>query len=78
MRVGASVSLRGPNDDERRITILGPWESRPEEDIVSYESDLAKELLGKVPGDVVRLFGAELKVERIESAFEALALPITR
>ena len=31
----------------RVMTILGPWESKPEEDIISYESDLAKDLLGK-------------------------------
>ena len=32
------------------MTILGPWESKPEEDIISYESDLAKEMLGKRVG----------------------------
>jgi transcription elongation GreA/GreB family factor len=39
--------------DGRVLTILGPWESKPEEDVISYESDLAKEMLGKKVGDEV-------------------------
>lgn len=68
VRVGARVSLRSRNGEQRRITILGPWESRPDDDIVSYESDLAKELLGRSPGDVVTLFDDEVTIERVEPA----------
>src|SRR5687767_15311827 len=43
VRIGTRVRLTGPGG-ERTLTILGPWESKPEEDVISYESDLAKEL----------------------------------
>jgi transcription elongation GreA/GreB family factor len=49
VRIGTRVRLA----DGRAVTILGPWESKPEEDVISYESDLAKELLGKKVGDEV-------------------------
>ncbi len=68
VRVGARVALRGSNGDRKSITILGPWESRPEENIVSYESDLARKLLGKSPGDGVDLFGDEMTIESIAPA----------
>ncbi len=56
VRIGTRVRFA----DGRNVTILGPWESKPEEDVISYESDLAKELLGKK-------VGAEVSVGRIES-----------
>ncbi|NLN10303.1 MAG: hypothetical protein GX178_01695, partial [Acidobacteria bacterium] len=48
--------------NERRLTILGPWDSRPEEGIVSYESDLAKRLLGGTVGSVVPVGESELTI----------------
>jgi transcription elongation GreA/GreB family factor len=36
-------------------TILGPWDSRPEDGIYSYESEFARHLLGKKTGEGVRL-----------------------
>ena len=52
VRIGTEVKLIG-DDLERTIKILGPWESSPENNIVSYESDLARSLLGKREGDEV-------------------------
>ena len=49
VRIGSRMRFT----DGRVVTILGPWESKPEEDVISYESDLAKELLGKKVGDEV-------------------------
>ena len=51
--IGCRVSLESPTGPARTITILGPWESEPEKDILSNESDLAKSLLGlKVESNV--------------------------
>jgi transcription elongation GreA/GreB family factor len=60
VRIGTRIRLTAAADAgrERTLTILGPWESRPEQDVISYESDLAKELLGKAAGAEVSL-GAE-------------------
>ena len=57
VRIGTRVQLRSPAGAERLITILGPWESRPEEDILSYESDLGKHLLDKTVGSAVDIAG---------------------
>ncbi len=64
-RIGSRLHLRNPTGT-RIMTILGPWESKPEEDVISYESDLAKELLGKKPGEVVGITGEDWTIEKIE------------
>jgi transcription elongation GreA/GreB family factor len=65
VRIGSMVRLTGATG-ERTITLLGPWESKPEEDILSYESDLAKQLIGKGVGAEVDLGGTTWKVAGIE------------
>ncbi|HEY3170440.1 MAG TPA: GreA/GreB family elongation factor, partial [Thermoanaerobaculia bacterium] len=56
VRVGTRVVLReAATGRERTAMILGPWDSRPEEGIYSYESEFAKALLGKRPGETARL-----------------------
>ena len=69
VRVGTAVELRpaqgGPS---RRLVILGPWESSPERGVLSYESDLARELLGLSPGASVELEGARFEIAAIETA----------
>ncbi|HEY3569027.1 MAG TPA: GreA/GreB family elongation factor [Thermoanaerobaculia bacterium] len=64
VRIGTRLHLKGARP--RVVTILGPWESKPEEDVISYESDLAKDLLGRKPGDAVSLGGESWTIERIE------------
>ena len=54
--IGSTVHLKS-DENERNITILGPWNSMPEEDILSNESDLAKKLLGRNPGEKIDIMG---------------------
>ncbi|MFL6197375.1 MAG: GreA/GreB family elongation factor [Thermoanaerobaculia bacterium] len=65
VRIGSRLRLTGPAG-ERVITILGPWESKPEEDVISYESDLAKELIGRKNGEAVSLAGESWTIVAIE------------
>ncbi|HUO85676.1 MAG TPA: GreA/GreB family elongation factor [Thermoanaerobaculia bacterium] len=65
IRVGTRVILRN-GDLERVVSILGPWESSPEHGIYSYESDAAKALIGKRPGEMVSFLGTDYVVETIE------------
>ena len=51
---------------ERAVTILGPWDSKPEEGVYSYESEFAQALLGAKRGERVRAGGADLDVVSIE------------
>jgi transcription elongation GreA/GreB family factor len=64
-RIGSRMHLRN-STGPRVMTILGPWESKPEDDVISYESDLAKALLGKKPGEVVAVGGESWTIEKIE------------
>ena len=67
VRVGTRVTLRdAATGAERAATILGPWDSRPEEAIYSYQSEFAQALLGKTPGEHVTLPDGEAVVAAIE------------
>jgi transcription elongation GreA/GreB family factor len=57
VRIGARAHLAGTGGRERVITLLGPWESRPEADVLSYESDLGKQLIDKPVGAAIELGG---------------------
>jgi transcription elongation factor GreA len=66
VRVGTRVVLRDAGSGrERSATILGPWDSRPEEATYSYESEFARALLGKRPGERVTLPDGEVEVVSI-------------
>ena len=64
--VGSRCHLTSATGPERRITILGPWESEPEKDVLSCESDLAKSLLGKKVGSEVDIGDDAYEVQSIE------------
>jgi transcription elongation GreA/GreB family factor len=68
VRIGARVRLLAEDGRERSFAVLGPWESRPEEGIVSYESELGQRLLGLKPGDRVEVGDQQLSVAAIEPA----------
>ena len=55
VRIGARLTLRTEGGSQRTLSILGPWESRPEEGVLSYESDLGRQLLGRKPGETVSI-----------------------
>ncbi len=66
VRIGSTVTLVGAAEDRRIFTVLGPWESRPEAGVLSYESDLGQRLLGLKPGDAFDLDSGRFVVETIE------------
>lgn len=65
VRPGTRVTLRGQNGS-KTVTLLGPWDSKPEEGVYSYLSDLGKALLGKTEGEAALVLGEETRVEKIE------------
>jgi transcription elongation GreA/GreB family factor len=68
VRVGTRVRLRTAGGEERTLAVLGPWESAPERGVVSYQSELAKGLLGKRPGEAADLGGEAATVVAVERA----------
>jgi transcription elongation GreA/GreB family factor len=66
VRPGTRVTLRG-GKGEKSVTLLGPWDSKPEEGIYSYLSELGKALLGKTAGESATVLGEEMTIEKIET-----------
>ena len=64
--IGSRVSLRAADASERSITILGPWDSDPENDVLSNEAALARALLGTRVGQSVDIASVSMRVERID------------
>ncbi|HVT05345.1 MAG TPA: GreA/GreB family elongation factor [Thermoanaerobaculia bacterium] len=64
IRIGTKSSLRN-GDTHREVTILGPWESAPEQGVYSHQSDVAKALVGRKVGDIVSFMGNDYLVEAI-------------
>ncbi|HEY1249890.1 MAG TPA: GreA/GreB family elongation factor [Thermoanaerobaculia bacterium] len=62
VRVGTRVRMRDASGAERDFTILGPWDSKPEEAIYSYQSEFAQRLLGSRPGDRVNMPEGQVEV----------------
>ncbi len=68
VRVGTRVTLRDSvTGAARPATVLGPWDSRPEEAVYSYQSEFAQSLLGKQLGDRVLVGESEMEIVAIES-----------
>ncbi|MGC6455626.1 MAG: GreA/GreB family elongation factor [Coraliomargaritaceae bacterium] len=52
--IGSIVELKeGSSGKTRRYSILGAWDSDPDNDILSYKTPLAKQLIGKRNGETV-------------------------
>ncbi len=64
VHVGAKVVLSN-GDVRREVTVLGPWESAPEHGIYSNQSEVAKALIGHLPGDIVSFMGNDYQIESI-------------
>lgn len=66
VRIGCRVHLVGEAGIERAFTLLGPWDSQPEKGILSYESELARAMLGRKVGEPVRVGETSFEVVAIE------------
>jgi transcription elongation GreA/GreB family factor len=66
VRIGSRVRLMNGAGRERTLIILGPWESKPEHDVISYESDMAKLMLGRGVGAQVALGSESWTIRSIE------------
>ena len=50
---GTRVLLETPSDGTEQFVLLGPWESNPEDGVISYLSPLGRELLNAKVGDAL-------------------------
>jgi transcription elongation factor GreA len=53
--VGSVVEVRVPDGHTTRYTILGVWDGDPDRQIISYKTPLGAALIGKRPGETVKV-----------------------
>lgn len=63
--IGCRVELADETGAKVVYSLLGPWDSDPERGIISYQSPLARALLGKKQGDRVEMDGRFLNITSI-------------
>lgn len=64
VRIGTKVGLSN-GDQQRVVTILGPWESAPEHGVYSNQSEAAKALIGRHSGEIVSFMGNDYEIVSI-------------
>ena len=62
VRFGSSVSIRRSDGREQTFRIVGEDEANPSQGTISHASPLARALMGKGLGDVVRLGTTEVEI----------------
>jgi len=65
VRPGTRVTL-AQNGNKVIVTILGPWDSNPQENVYSYQAPIGISLMGKTPGDQVQYNDSTWTIERID------------
>ncbi len=65
VRPGTRVTI-AQNDTRIVMTVLGPWDSDPKENVYSYQSPIGVILLGKSTGDQVQWNDATWIIEKID------------
>ncbi|GAM98705.1 transcription elongation factor GreB [alpha proteobacterium U9-1i] len=65
VRFGATVTLQRDDGREQRFRIVGEDEADPECGTLSHVSPLARALMGKEPGDVVRVGDGDVEIVAI-------------
>lgn len=66
--VGVTVECKAGDGEKVSYTLLGPWEANPDKNILSFQSKLARSMVGLKVGDSFDLQGKKLKITAIRSA----------
>ena len=72
VRFGVRVRVRTPDGGEETFSVLGPWESDPARNILSYQAPFASCFVGKKVGDAVQVDLPNRTGEFCVSALEAI------
>ncbi len=65
--IGSIVSLRGQDGHLIKYTLLGPWDTNPEKNILSIYSKIAQQLLNLQLGNKITIQNIEYTIENISS-----------
>lgn len=64
--IGTRVCLRDASGGTAVVAVLGPWDSDPAKNVLSYTSAAGNGMLGSRPGDTVQFNDKEYTIEKIE------------
>jgi transcription elongation factor GreA-like protein/transcription elongation GreA/GreB family factor len=67
VNVGTVVDLESSTGTKTTYTLLGPWDANPEKNILSFQSKIAKELLGLHVGNICKIQDQDWKISSIRS-----------
>jgi len=68
--VGNVVELEDSEGNKIIYTILGPWDTNPEDNIISYQAQFAQAMIGKKSGDQFIFRDREYRVVAIKDFLE--------
>lgn len=68
--IGNIVEVEDEHGAQSQYLILGPWDANPEENILSFNSKLAQEIVGKKVGDTFSFKDGLFKITNIKSFFK--------
>ena len=68
--VGTIVHVKNDHSQAQSFTILGPWDADPEKNILSFNSKLAQEMIGKKVGDKFSFKGENFRIVSFHSALK--------
>lgn len=66
--VGTRTTLKASDGETLEYTLLGPWDADPEKQILSFQSKLARSMVGKKKGEAIELQGKNYTIEEITTA----------
>ena len=64
VKIGTVVTLES-DGEKKQMTILGAWDSDPDNDVISYLSEMAQSLLRATVGDTVEVVSQKMTVKAI-------------
>jgi len=67
VNIGTIVHLLDEKKQDSKITVLGAWDSIPDDNVISYLSEMGNSLLGLKIGDTVDIRSVTMTVKEIEA-----------
>jgi Uncharacterized N-terminal domain of the transcription elongation factor GreA len=68
--VGSVVHYKDSKGAHHKITLLGPWDADPEQNILSFQSKLAQTMKGKTVGETFEFQGDRFTISEINNYFD--------
>jgi len=68
--IGSVVHYRDAKGAHHKVTLLGPWDADPEQNILSFQSKLAQAMKGKSVGEALEFQGDRFTISEINNYFD--------